>query len=77
MLEKVDLNNSKNLFIVSGILVIGIGGLTLNFGYNSITDAPILTVSALAVALLFGILTNLIVNDGKIVADSSESDSKK
>ena len=76
MLRKVDLNNSKNLFIVSGILVTGIGGLTLEFGFNEMTQGPILTVTALAVALIFGIITNLIVNDGKLVADSSETDKK-
>ena len=76
MLRKVDLSNSKNLFIVSGILVTGIGGLTLNFGFNEMTQGPILTVTALAVALIFGIVTNLIVNNGKLVADSSETDKK-
>jgi uracil permease len=76
MLRKVDLSNSKNLFIVSGILVTGIGGLTLEFGYNEMTQGPVLTVTALAVALIFGIVTNLIVNNGKLVADSSETDKK-
>ena len=73
MLRKVDLNNSKNLFIVSSILVTGIGGLTLEFGFNEMTQGPILTVTTLTVALIFGILTNLIVNNGKLVADSSET----
>ena len=76
MLRKVDLNNSKNLFIVSGILVTSIGGLTLQFGFNEMTQGPVLTVTSLAVALIFGIITNLIVNDGKLVADSSETDKK-
>ena len=76
MLRKVDLNNSKNLFIVSGILVTGIGGLTLQFGFNEMTQGPVLTVTSLAVALIFGIVTNLIVNNGKLVADSSETDKK-
>ena len=73
MLRKVDLNNSKNLFIVSSILVTGIGGLTLEFGFNEMTQGPILTVTALAVALIFGIITNLIVNNGKLVADSADA----
>ena len=77
MLRKVDLNNSKNLFIVSGILVTGIGGLTLQFGYNEMTGAPILTITSLAVALIFGIITNLLVNDGKLVADASEFEKKQ
>lgn len=37
MLKKVDLGNNKNLFVVSAILVTGIGGLALNFGKNSAT----------------------------------------
>ena len=73
MLRKVDLNNSKNLFIVSSILVTGIGGLTLEFGFNEMTQGPILTVTSLAVALIFGIITNLIVNNGKLVADSADA----
>ncbi len=77
MLRKVDLNNSKNLFIVSSILVTGIGGLTLQFGHNEMTGGAILTVTSLAVALIFGIVTNLIVNNGKLVADASEFDNKK
>ena len=77
MLRKVDLNNSKNLFIVSCILVTGIGGLTLQFGHNEMTGGAILTVTSLAVALIFGIVTNLIVNNGKLVADASEFDNKK
>ena len=76
MLRKVDLNNNKNLFIVSGILVTGIGGLTLDFGYNEMTQGPILSITALAVAFIFGIVTNLIVNNGKFVSDSSELDNK-
>ena len=76
MLRKVDLNNSKNLFIVSGILVTGIGGLTLKIGHNNLTGGPLITFTALAVALIFGIVTNLIVNNGKLVGDSSENDDK-
>ena len=55
MVQKVDLNESKNLFVVSSILVTGIGGLTLNFGAVQITS--------IATALIIGILTNLIVKD--------------
>ena len=76
MLRKVDLGNSKNLFIVSSILVTGIGGLTLQIGYNKLTGDPLITFTALAVALIFGIVTNLIVNNGKLVGDSSENDDK-
>lgn len=66
MLKRVDLNNSKNLFVVSSILVTGIGGLTLDFGFNEITGGAILSITSLAVALIVGILTNIIVNNGKL-----------
>lgn len=69
MLKKVDLGESKNLFVVSAILVTGIGGLTFNFGFNEITQGPILQITSLAVALIVGIVTNLIVNNGKMSTD--------
>ena len=73
MLKHVDLGNSKNLFVVSAILVVGIGGLTLNFGSNSLTGGYLFTVSSLAVALICGIVTNLVVNNGKM-GDVKETD---
>ena len=57
MVQKVDLSQSKNLFVVSVILIAGIGGLTLTFGQ--------VTLTAVACALLLGILTNLLLQKGK------------
>ena len=57
MVQKVDLGNNKNLYVVSAILVTGIGGLVLNFGGIQITS--------IATALIIGILTNLILRDKK------------
>lgn len=74
MLKKVDLGDSKNLFVVSAILVTGIGGLTFNFGHNDITGGAILSVTSLAVALIVGIVTNLIVNNGKMSTDDTSTD---
>ncbi|MBO4926545.1 MAG: uracil-xanthine permease [Clostridia bacterium] len=54
MLQPVDLNDNRNLFVVAAILVTGIGGLTLNLG-------PI-TISSIATALILGILVNVIFN---------------
>ena len=54
MLKNVNLDENKNLFVVSTILVCGIGGLTLNFGKVSLTN--------IATALILGIIVNLIVN---------------
>ena len=56
MIQDVDLNQNKNLFVVSVILIAGIGGLTVNFGAVTITEV--------ACALILGILTNLLVKNG-------------
>ena len=57
MIQKVDLGQNKNLFVVSTILVSGIGGLAINFGK--------VTVTAVATALILGILVNLLVKNAK------------
>ena len=54
MIKKVDLENNGNLFTVSAILIPGIGGMTLLIGKIKLT--------AIACALILGILTNLLVN---------------
>ena len=54
MLQPVDLNDNRNLFVVAAILVPGIGGLTLNFGG--------ITISSIATGLILGILINVIFN---------------
>ena len=56
MVQKVNLNDNRNLFTVSVILVAGVGGLALTFGKVTITNV--------ACALILGILTNLLVNIG-------------
>ena len=57
MLKEVDLSNYKNVFVISAILVTGVGGLVLEF-YGII-------ITKVAMALLLGIIVNLIVNAGK------------
>ena len=54
MLQPVDLNDNRNLFVVAGILVPGIGGLTLNFGA--------ITISSIATGLILGIIINVVFN---------------
>ena len=54
MVQKVDLSQSKNLFVVSVILITGIGGLTVSFGN--------VTLTSIACALLLGILTNILLS---------------
>ncbi len=53
MIQKVNLEKNNNLFVVSVILIAGIGGLTLTFGEVQITS--------IACALILGILANLML----------------
>ncbi len=55
MIQDVDLNKNKNLFVVSVILIAGIGGLTLTFGA--------VTITSVACALILGILANLLLKN--------------
>ncbi len=55
MVQDVDLNKNKNLFVVSVILISGIGGLAVNFGAVTITEV--------AAALILGILANLLLKN--------------
>ena len=54
MIQNVDLNDSRNLFTVSAILIPGIGGLTLSFGQ--------ITLTTVACSLILGIITNIVLN---------------
>lgn len=64
MIQKVDLNENRNLFTVSVILIAGVGGMALNIGKVTITEV--------ACALILGILTNLLVNIKKNKAAKEE-----
>ena len=64
MFKNVDLDNSKNLFVVSAILVPGIGGLALKFGGTF--AAPVIQISSIACALILGIIVNLILKPAKV-----------
>ena len=61
MIQKVDLNDSRNLFVVSAILIPGIGGLTVSFGK--------VTITTIACALILGIVTNILLNKFKTKAE--------
>lgn len=54
MIQKVDLNENRNLFVVSTILISGIGGLSLVFGKVTLTN--------IATALILGIIVNIILS---------------
>ena len=64
MVQKVDLNANRNLFVVSAILIAGIGGLSLTFGK--------ITLTAVATSLILGIIVNLILSGKK--ADEAETE---
>ena len=53
MIQKVDLEQNRNLFVVSVILIAGIGGLSVSFGE--------VTLTTIACALILGILTNIML----------------
>ena len=63
MVQKVDLNENRNLFVASTILIAGIGGLTLSFGQ--------VTITSIACALILGIIVNVILS-GKKPEDDAE-----
>lgn len=69
--ENIDFNKSKNIFIASVILVAGIGGLTLNFGMNPLN--PDVQITSVAVAMILGILLNLILKDKKEITNIDKS----
>ena len=62
MNEKVDFNETRNIFIASAILVAGIGGLTFKFG-NPL--APTIQITSTAVAMILGIVLNTLLKEEK------------
>ena len=57
MIQEVDLNDNRNLFVVAVILICGIGELTVSFGK--------ITITSIACALILGIITNVILGRKK------------
>ncbi len=62
MVQKVDLEQNKNLFVVAIILICGIGGLTLTFGK--------VTITSIACALILGIIANAMLSAKKVEEDA-------
>ena len=56
MLQQVDLGDNRNLFVVSTILIAGVGGMKLTFGK--------VTITSVACALILGILVNVVAHAG-------------
>ncbi len=65
--EKVDFGNTKNIFVASAILVAGIGGLAISFAAGNTT----ITITSTAVAMILGIIMNLILKDKKPAAPAA------
>ena len=59
--ENVDFNITKNIIVASVILITGIGGLVLGFGGTS--AGYIVSISGTAVAMILGIIINLVIKD--------------
>jgi uracil permease len=57
MIQKVDLEDHANLFTVSVILITGIGGMAMAIGK--------VTITAIACAMILGILVNILLNKFK------------
>ena len=57
MIQHVDLGDNRNLFVVSVILITGIGGMTLKIGQVTLTEV--------ACALILGIITNIVLSKKK------------
>ncbi|MCH5299459.1 MAG: uracil-xanthine permease [Ruminococcus sp.] len=57
MLQGVDLDDNRNLFTASVILIAGVGGMVISFGNVTITEV--------ACALILGILTNVMLGRKK------------
>ena len=60
MIQKVNLDENRNLFVVAVILIAGIGGLTINFGS--------VTLTSIACALILGKITNSILPKDKEIS---------
>ena len=69
MIQKVDLGQNKNLFVVSVILIAGVGLMALQIGKVKLTEV--------AVALILGIITNLIVSKSKEKPSEEATETKE
>lgn len=64
MFKDLDLGDNKNLFVVSAILISGIGGLTIQIPYALAANGAVaktIQVTAIATALIIGIVTNFVL----------------
>ncbi len=64
MFKDINLDDNHNLFVVSAILVAGIGGLAINIPYAASAQGieKVITITPIATALILGIITNVVLN---------------
>ena len=78
MFKDIDLGENKNLFVVSAILIAGIGGLAIQIPYQLADNGQVvkyITVTSIATALILGIVTYAVLNKiekSKLGQDSEE-----
>ncbi len=79
MFKNLDLNDNKNLFVVSAILISGIGGLSIQIPYAFGADGAVaatIQITSIATALILGIVTNAVltkVEKSKLGKDAEEN----
>ena len=69
MIQKVDLNENRNLFTVAAILIAGIGGMAIKI--------KAVTITAVACALIGGILVNLITSKAAKTEEVKDENEEK
>lgn len=65
MFKDIDLGENKNLFVVSAILISGIGGLAVQIPYAVADNGYVtkyITITSIATALILGIVTYAVLN---------------
>lgn len=65
MFKDIDLGENKNLFVVSAILISGIGGLSIRIPYEIAGNGEVakyITITSIATALILGIVTYAVLN---------------
>ena len=80
MFKDIDLNENKNLFVVAAILIAGIGGLTIQIPYAFAGNGAVaktIQVTAIATALILGIIANAILTKVEKSKLGKEADAPK
>jgi len=72
MIQNVDLGSNRNLFVVSVILIAGVGGFSMTFVLPN--AAGTITLTEVACALILGIIVNVIVGAGRHANDKQSEE---